>query len=74
MKDKLTVSELQEKLSTSQGYMVGVTFLENGILNHYFLTNNFLVGDIKDSMEELTRLSSQVDKVKASYDDEHKKW
>jgi hypothetical protein len=74
MKDKLVVGELQEKLRASQGYMVGVTLLEDGILSHYLLTSNFPVGDIKDSMGELVKLSSQVDKGKVSSDDyENKK-
>lgn len=57
--------DLQEQLKESTGYMVGITFLKNGILTHHFMTNNFPTGDIKTSINELRKLALDAAKPKA---------
>ena len=57
MEDKLTIQDLQEQLKVSTGYMLGITFLKDGLLTHHFMTNNFPTGDIKISLIEIRKLA-----------------
>lgn len=64
----LDVADLPRRLKESTGYMLGVTLLENGILNHHFFTNNFPTLDIKESMKHINKLSTDVSKPRANKD------
>jgi len=59
MKQEVGVSDIMIEMETSDGYMLGVTFLKDGILTHHFLTNKFLVGDIATSLDEIKKLSKR---------------
>ena len=74
MEDKLNIQDLQEQLQESTGYMLGITFLKNGILTHHFLTNNFPTNDIRLSLSEIRKLalSSLKPKEKSNIDDSKK--
>ena len=60
MEDNFKIEDLQEQLKVSSGYMIGVTFLNKGILNTHFITNNFPTGDIEKSLEELKKLATSA--------------
>jgi len=60
MKDNFTVQDMQEGLKTSSGYLIGVSFLNKGILTHHLLTNNFPTGDINIAMRELGKLATET--------------
>jgi len=55
----LAAQDLLDEMKTSTGYMIGITFLKDGVLKHHFLTNNFLIGDIKVSLNEIRKLALQ---------------
>lgn len=57
MDAEFKIEDLQEQLKLSSGYMLGVTFLNKGMLATHFITNNFPTGDIDKSLKELGRLA-----------------
>lgn len=57
MEDRFDINNLQEQLEKCNGYMIGITFLNKGILTNHFLTNNFPIADIKISLAELGKLA-----------------
>ena len=63
MEDKLEIQDLQDQLKISTGYLLGITFLKDGILTHHFMTNNFPTGDVKISLEELVKLALPDHKI-----------
>jgi len=66
MEEMRTAAGLLQELEASTGYMLGITFLKDGVLTHHFLTNNFPTGDIKTSLEEIRKLSKQTKVVNVS--------
>jgi len=80
MEDKLDIQDLQDQLKISTGYLVGITFLKDGLLKHTFMTNNFPTGDIEVSFIELLQLAypdstisiKKKKKVKESADENKK--
>lgn len=51
------IDELSEMLRNSEGYMLGITTLKDGRLNHYFLTEKF---HPLDMLKSLARVKLQV--------------
>lgn len=58
MEADFNIQDLQEKLKSSSGYMLAVTFLNKGKLDSYFITNNFPTGDIGKSVTEWSKLAN----------------
>ena len=67
MEDKLDFTDfqaLQEQLKSCTGYLLGITFLKDGMLTHHFLTNNFPNSDVKLSLQEIKDLALKPSKPK----------
>lgn len=67
MEEKLNFTnfqDLQEQLKVCSGYMLGITFLKDGVLTHHFLTNNFPNNDVKMSLNEIKKLALSPAKLR----------
>lgn len=58
MEEKYTIEDMQNDMKTSDGYMIGVTFLKKDVLTHHLLFNTFLVNDIEISLKKLQELGA----------------
>ena len=52
----MDLREVIEKLESSEGYMIGVSFLNDKKLEHVLLTENFQLLDMIHSNEEIRKL------------------
>ena len=53
------VDDLKKAMEESEGYMVGVTLLNKGKLEHFFFTNNFPYLDFLRSLKHIKDLAVQ---------------